>query len=219
MIEEKFQEMMLEDSSIVKSYNYKIKPIGCCQNVKSITLKSKFALNAEEIFEKASDYFNKSLGLLIESIEVDRTNDLEPEFIRVVHSIVENTIPVEQVYKKIIEPSESLNSVEIKNLIDTILSEDISDMIGSSESISSRLKEKLKTFEKNNTKAYRIYKDGEAIDTFVKNVCGIKVKETGLYKENIKETIKSISSISSSKCNVTLISCEKDYCLVLAEAK
>lgn len=218
MIEEKFQEMMFEDNFVIKSYNYKIKPIDCeCRN-KSIILKSKKSLKAEEIFEMASNYYNKN-GFLIESIEVNRTNDLEPGFLRAVHSVVGNIIPVEQVYKKIIEPSESLNETEIKNLIDTILSDDISDMIGSSESISTRLKEKLMSLEKKGAKAYRIYKDGVAIDTFIKNVCGIKETEDTLYKENTKETIKSISSFSSSKCNVSLISCEKDYCLVLAEEK
>ena len=199
---------------------YKITPVKYkgilkeSKNGNTISIKSENRLNRREIFEKTQKYFNNKYKVLIESIDVEASAELEPEFLKALHKIVNITFPVFDVYQRKIEDSEDMNDVEIKSFIDVLLSEDISEMLGSSESLSSRIQNKIKTLEEKDGKVYRIYKDGVGIDTFFKSIC----KEEGMdIKGNTQETLKLAKNLKN--CEVRFILNTKDYCLAFVTTK
>ena len=115
-----------------------------------------------------------------------------------------------------IENAEEMNDVEIKSFIDVLLSEDISEMLGSSESLSKRVQSKIKSLDEKNGRLYRIYKDGVALDTFFKKVCGESVGNE-IISGTIQETLKSIKNLKT--CDVRFIFGAKNYCLALVTEK
>ena len=89
-------------------------------------------------------------------------------------------------------------------------------MLGSAETLSKRIQSKFKDLEAKNAKIYRIYRDGIALDTFVKNICGVEdTSSVDFYKGSYSESIKELSKLDIPGCQVKSLSCEKDYCLVL----
>ena len=199
---------------------YKITPVKYkgilkeSKNGNTISIKSENRLNRREVFEKTQKYFNKKYKVLIESIDVEASAELEPGFLKALHKIVNITFPVFDVYQRKIEDSEDMNDVEIKSFIDVLLSEDISEMLGSSESLSSRIQNKIKALEEKDGKVYRIYKDGVAIDTFLKSIC----KEDGMdIKGSTQETLKLAKNLKN--CEVRFILNTKDYCLAFVTSK
>lgn len=214
------------DESYNVSYVYRITPVKyngkLNENKKnlSIKIKSENRLNRKQILEKSQKYFKKNYGIFVESLDVTANGEVTGNSLKLLHNVIESTIPTFDVYDRKVVDGESLNSAEAKKLIDNILTGDITEMIGSSQSMMERVVSKIKELEKNIAKVYRVYKDGVALDTFIKKVCKIeRTKELEFYGNNIKETLKMISSVPEVTCDVNLISCEKDYCLVLVIEK
>ena len=203
---------------------YKITPVKYkgilkeSRNGNTISIKSQSRLNRREVFEKTQKYFSKKYNVIIESIDVEASADLEPGFLKALHKIVNITFPTFNVYQRKIEDAEDMNDIEVKSLIDVLLSEDISEMLGSSESLSTRIQNKIKSLEEKDGKVYRIYKDGIALDTFFKNVC----KEESVGKDAVKgstnETLK-LDAKNLKNCDVKLILNTKDYCLAFVSSK
>lgn len=208
------------------SYVYRITPAKYCgvlkENVKDIIIKIKSPkrLNRKQIFEKAQKYIKKNYGLFVESIDVEASGEVDGGFMKTIRHIVNITFPVYEVYNRKIENGEEMNGVEVKSFIDNILSDDISDMIGSDEDMTTRIKGRLKDLEKRAGKVYRIYKDGVAIDTFVKKVCdNVSDSSVDFFKGgSVQETLKALQN-ASMEVEVKFISCEKDYCLALVVEK
>ena len=200
---------------------YKITPVkynGILKEGKlpsTISIKSQTRLNRREVFEKTQKYFGKKYKLFIESIDVEASAELEPSFLKALHKIVNITFPTYDIYQRKIENGDDMNDVEIKSLIDVLLSEDISEMLGSSESLSKRIQSKIKSLEEKDGKLYRIYKDGVALNTFFQNICG--EKEQDLHKGSTQETLSSVRNLKN--CEVRLILNTKDYCLAFVNSK
>lgn len=214
------------EESYKVSYVYRVSPVKykgrLNENKKNLSIKisSENRLNRKQILEKTQKYFIKKYNIFIESLDVTATGEVTGNSLKLIHNVIESSIPTFDVYQSHIEDGEPLNKSEAKKLIDNILSGDISDMIGSSESMMSRVKSKLHDLEERVGKVYRIYRDGVALNTFIKKVCKIeRTRELNFYGNNIKETLKMIASVPESACDVNLISCEKDYCLVLVIEK
>ena len=208
------------------SYVYRISPVKYSgklnENKKGLSIKivSENRLNRKQILEKTQKYFKKKYDIFVESLDVTATGEVSGDSLKLIHNVIESTIPTFDVYDRKVVDGESLNGVEAKNLIDNILTGDITEMLGSSQSMMERVKSKLKELEEKVAKVYRVYKDGVALDTFIKKVCKLeRDEELNFYGNNIKETLKMVASIPESACDVNLISCEKDYCLVLVIEK
>ena len=208
------------------SYVYRVTPVRyrgvLKENVKDITIKIKSTnrLNRKQIFEKSQRYIKKNYRLFVESIDVTATGEVSGDSLKLIHNVIESSFPTYDVYERNIEEGDYLNKIEAKKLIDNILAGDITDMIGSSESMMKRVVSNLKELEDRGARVYRIYKDGFALGTFIKKVCKVKrTKELEFYGDNIKETLKMIASVPEAACDVNLISNEKDYCLVLVVEK
>lgn len=202
---------------------YKVNPVnyrGKLNESKSknlcLTVKSEQRLNRKQLFERVSAYLMKKYQIFVENVDVEAGAELEPGFLKALHHIVDFTFPVFDIFKRKVQEGEGLNDIEIKNFIDVILSEDISEMLGSAETLSKRIQSKLKDLEVKNAKIYRIYRDGIALDTFVKNICGVEdTSSVDFYKGSYSESIKELSKLDIPECQVKSLSCEKDYCLVL----
>lgn len=208
------------------SYVYRITPAKYCgvlkENVKDIAIKIKSPkrLNRKQIFEKAQKYIKKKYGLFVESIDVEASGEVDSSFMRTIRHVVNITFPVYEVFNRKIENGEEMNGAEVKSFIDNILSDDISDMIGSNEDMTTRIKGRLKDLEKRAGKVYRIYKDGVAITTFIKKVCGnVSDSSVNFFKGgSVQETLKALQN-ASMEVEVKFISCERDYCLALVVEK
>lgn len=218
---ENIKEVLKENAG---KFVYKITPVkvkGTLKESKNnnvISLKSETRLNRREVFEKVSKYFNKKYQIFVESVDVEASVDLEPNFLKTLHKIVNFTFPVFNVYQRKIEEGENMNEIEVKSLIDVLLSEDISEMLGSSESLSKRIHSKITNLDEKNAKVYRIYKDGVAIDEFMNKVCGANSSEIkNLYKGSVQETLRSIKETNDKV--VRFIINQKNYCLALVSEK
>ena len=216
---EKYTEVLKENDG---KFIYKITPVkynGILKESKSnnnIIIKSSNRLNRKSVFEKASKYFKKNYKVVLETVDVEASAELEPGFLKALHKIVNITFPVFNVYQRKIEEAEDMNDVEIKNFIDVLLSEDISEMLGSSESLSKRVQSKIKSLDEKNGRLYRIYKDGVALDTFFKKVCGEGVGNEAV-SGTVQETLKSVKNLET--CDVRFILGAKEYCLALVTEK
>lgn len=204
----------------VSPLNYRGKLNESVSKNLSLTVKSEQRLNRKQLFERVSAYLMKKYQIFVENVEVEAEAELEPGFLKSLHHIVDFTFPVFDVTKRKIQDGDGLNDVEIKNFIDVILSEDISDMLGSSETLSKRIQSKFKELEAKNAKIFRIYRDGIALNTFVKDVCDVKdTSSVDFYKGSYAESINQLSKLDIPGCQVKSLSCEKDYCLVLVIEK
>ena len=204
----------------VNPLNYRGKLNESINKNLSLTVKSEQRLNRKQLFERVSAYLMKKYQIFVENVEVEAGAELEPGFLRALHHIVDFTFPVFDVTKRKVQDGEGLNDEEIKKFIDIILSEDISEMLGSSEPLSKRVQSKFKDLESKNAKIFRIYRDGIALDTFVKEVCGVKDSSSvDFYKGSYSESINQLARLDIPGCQVKSLSCEKDYCLVLVIEK